>query len=226
MEPTFSELFAGDELPRKLAEDAEFLCHDHPDLALVRCRQLIECLALRMVRLTGELKDERADLLQLIRLLEERDLLSLRLRNAFHRVRLAGNRAVHTARAEERDARKALDLTHAIVLWFRRSTTVKPDFSRLVDQVHCSRLTSRSSFPEFLSLAEMVSRSQHIKPKVLRKAAVSQDQALRSAELAHPFGGKLVPALRQESEDAFLAGLSPDLRAFLDQALDACDKAT
>lgn len=125
--PNFSCLEAIDGHLHRLGTQAEQFWRTEPDLALTRCRQLVEAIATKAAHESGGIPPGRESLLDLIRTLNYRGVLSREITRSFHSVRLAGNRAVHEAIATEEEALNILKLTRAISIWL--ASLLNPEFS-------------------------------------------------------------------------------------------------
>jgi type I restriction enzyme R subunit len=106
----------------RLATSAERTIDVDPSLTLVSLRQLAEAFAQHAAAKAG-LVDDRAGANQhdLLRVLEQRGIVTEQIASAFHLLRRAGNRAAHDFAGTRKDAVDALLLGYALATWFHRT---------------------------------------------------------------------------------------------------------
>jgi type I restriction enzyme, R subunit len=123
----FSFLAAHDPQLARLGFDAERFFARHPDVALLRLRQLGERLAQRTAALGGVYFLVNDSQLDLLRRLEDRRVVPPEAAKLFHGLRRAGNEAAHEATGSHRQALLHLRLAWMLGAWFQR-TFADPSF--------------------------------------------------------------------------------------------------
>jgi type I restriction enzyme, R subunit len=117
----FSFLAVHDPQLSRLGREAEQFFSRHPDVSLLRLRQLGERLAQRTAALSGVyflVNDSQIDLL---RRLEDRRVVPPEAAKLFHGLRRAGNEAAHEATGSHRQALLHLRLAWTLGVWFQRT---------------------------------------------------------------------------------------------------------
>ncbi|WP_420392111.1 type I restriction-modification system endonuclease [Acuticoccus sp.] len=112
-----------------LGARAEAYFADDPNTALIKTRQFAERLAAVVAERSGiELSPGEA-FVDTLRKIQSASILPRELIDALHRIRKAGNTAVHDLHGERREAFDALKLCHRLGVWLRASVTNKPDLT-------------------------------------------------------------------------------------------------
>jgi type I restriction enzyme R subunit len=115
----FSFLKLHDELLVRLAETAEMCFSSDPNTTLIKMRQLGEELAKTIAARVGVEVVVEAKQVDLLRDLDYKLNLDLQIKDAFHTLRKLGNSAAHDiTSSSHRDALKALQIGHALSVWF------------------------------------------------------------------------------------------------------------
>lgn len=126
--PNFAFLASHDALLLRLASQAELFCYEHPDLCLTRLRQLAEAMVMDIAVATGGIpqSEKHAELGAVIRLLEQRGVLTRETLEVFQHLRRVGNKAVHEQKGTQREALSGLKLALHAAVWYHRMRTGKP----------------------------------------------------------------------------------------------------
>ncbi len=121
--PNFQFLASHDALLLDLAAQAERTCFSDPTVSLFRVRQLTESMALGVVSALGGFPATTVtrDFAAAVKLLEERNVLSLELVQIFRQLRQTGNLAVHENVGNRGDALHCLRLAQKVAVWFHRT---------------------------------------------------------------------------------------------------------
>jgi type I restriction enzyme R subunit len=119
--PNFA--FLGHHDPRLVAlgTQAEEQFANDPNVTLYKLRQFCEVLAKRAAAKVGLLLDPREDLRRVIDGLSDRGAIGTTQRDLFHRLRRAGNDAVHDFADSQAEALHQLKVAHQLATWFQRS---------------------------------------------------------------------------------------------------------
>jgi len=108
----------------RLATVAEQALAVDPSLTLVSLRQLAEAFAkfaAARAGLTGERTDGAPTQVDLLRVLEQRNIVRDRIAECFHMLRRAGNSAVHDFAGSRQDALDALRIGFRLACWFHKT---------------------------------------------------------------------------------------------------------
>ncbi len=115
----FAFLKQHDELLVRLAETAEMCFMPDPNTTLIKMRQLGEELAKTISSRLGIESDAEIKQVDLLRELDFTLKLDPQIKDAFHALRKLGNSAAHDiTSSNHRDALKALQIGHALSVWF------------------------------------------------------------------------------------------------------------
>jgi len=119
--PNFA--FLGHHDPRLVAlgTQAEEQFASDPNVTLYKLRQFCEVLAKRAAAKVGLLLDPREDLRRVIDALADRGAIGATQKDLFHRLRRAGNDAVHDLADSQAEALHQLKIAHQLAIWFQRS---------------------------------------------------------------------------------------------------------
>lgn len=121
MESNFDFLKHHDELLVRLAQTAEQCFTADPNTTLLKMRQLGEELAKTIASRVGVSVSADIKQADLLRELDNRLRLDRQIKDAFHSIRKLGNEAAHDlTSSNHRDALKALQIGHALAVWFHR----------------------------------------------------------------------------------------------------------
>lgn len=108
-----------DELLVRLAQTAEACFVSDPNTTLIKMRQLGEELARTIASRLGAASGSDVKQIDLLRELDNTLRLDQQIKDAFHSLRKLGNCAAHDlTSSNHRDALKALQLGHALAMWF------------------------------------------------------------------------------------------------------------
>ncbi|KZY95557.1 restriction endonuclease subunit R [Oleibacter sp. HI0075] len=119
MSSNFDFLNAHDELLVRLALTAENCFVADPNTTLIKMRQLGEELAKTIAARVGVASTAEITQLELLRQLDNTLRLDRQVKDAFHSIRKLGNEAAHDlTSSNHRDALKALQIGHALAVWF------------------------------------------------------------------------------------------------------------
>ena len=121
IQSNFSFLAEHDEQLVLLGMRAEHYFSLDPNTSMLKIRQFIELLAQLTAIHTNCASQEPLSLFQLIRHLEDEDILSPDIVRLFHRVRTAGNDANHSFLDEHFEALTALKRARQLAIWFHRA---------------------------------------------------------------------------------------------------------
>lgn len=117
----------GEHLDR-LGALAERYFSEDPNTCLIKLRQLAEELARQTAARNGLLTAPDEPQSDLLRRLKFEQAAPAEALDLFHHLRLVGNRAVHDALADYREALAALKVARALAIWFHRSFGRIEDF--------------------------------------------------------------------------------------------------
>lgn len=105
----------------RLATVAERALAIDPSLTLVSLRQLAEAFAKHAAARAGLLTDERTTQVDLLRLLEQRNIVRGTIADCFHMIRRVGNSAVHDFVGSRQEALDALAIGYRLACWFHKT---------------------------------------------------------------------------------------------------------
>ncbi|WP_197671958.1 DUF4145 domain-containing protein [Halomonas sp. R57-5] len=115
-----------DELLVRLAQTAEACFVSDPNTTLIKMRQLGEELARTIASRLGVASGSDVKQIDLLRELDNTLRLDQQIKDAFHSLRKLGNCAAHDlTSSNHRDALKALQLGHALAMWFHLQFAVQ-----------------------------------------------------------------------------------------------------
>lgn len=104
----------------RLAVQAERYCLEDPPTALVKLRAFAELLCERLGVHFGADFTPEADLIDMIRVLQGKDVLEFRQREMLHALRRAGNEAAHDNLGDTRLAMQNLKYARALAMWYHQ----------------------------------------------------------------------------------------------------------
>lgn len=203
--PNFSFLVKYDPLLLRLAAETERYCFSDPQISLIKQRQLCENIAATVAAFVGEFRDEKEELLQLLKRLEATGVLQQDIASLFHTVRKYGNKAVHENTGTKSDALHGLKICRAFCIWF-----------------HQTFGNERSFKPgSFIPPPDPEQAEEELKSELadLRFRVESMQVELHDAKTRMEDETKL----RQDAEE-MAAGAYSDLEAALDLAVQTEDK--
>jgi len=111
----------------RLGQLAERFFAEDANTSLIKSRQFAERMAYEVAERLGLPTAAVADFAAILGLLRSDGGVPKDVLDVFHRLRKAGNSAVHGHDGERREAFEALKLSHRLGVWFRASVTRKPD---------------------------------------------------------------------------------------------------
>ncbi|WP_373077462.1 type I restriction-modification system endonuclease [Fusobacterium varium] len=100
----------------QIGEMAEYTLHKDPNTAIIKTRQLGEYIAKLMIKV--EKLPEAENQIDRIKVLKDYDLISDEIEKIFHKIRKAGNIAVHDMEGEMAEAEILLSLVVKLCGWF------------------------------------------------------------------------------------------------------------
>lgn len=122
MDTNFAFLEKHDPLLLQLAKTAEGAFVPDPNTTLVKMRQLGEAFAQDIAARIGIISDEKARQIDLLREIDSTLNLDKNVNEAFHQLRILGNKATHDfSSSTHRDALKALQIAFALSGWFHKT---------------------------------------------------------------------------------------------------------
>lgn len=118
--PNFGFLAPGAAALHRLAVQAERYCLEDPPTTLVKLRAFAELLCERLGDHFGAGFTAEADLIDMIRVLQGKDVLEFRQREMLHALRRAGNDAAHDNLGDTRLAMQNLKYARALAMWYHQ----------------------------------------------------------------------------------------------------------
>lgn len=109
----------------QLASSAERLFVSDPNASLIKVRQFGEALAQELALRSGLTFDAQATQADLLHRLNREIGLDSRIKDLFHTLRMAGNRATHEFNTGHREALAGLKLARELAIWFHRAFGAK-----------------------------------------------------------------------------------------------------
>lgn len=165
----------------KLAESAEQNFSPFPNTTLVNMRQLGEAIAQNIAARIGVESGQHVKQIDLLRALDYHLKLDNNVRDAFHTLRKLGNNANHEfTSSSHRDALKALQVGHALSMWFH--ITFGGDAAKRFKVRKFNKPADPSEYVRTLEqqLAQLNAESQRNSERAKMAEAVSEIEAQKA----------------------------------------------
>jgi len=185
--PNFGFLARHDPLLVKLASVAEQLCYEYPDTAILKLRQFAEVLARQMAAQVGMEAGEEANFIDVLRELEDQQVLTRELAELFHLIRKAGNQVAHTFQVETKagEAIHLLKMARELAVWFHRTFGNQPHFKAGSFTPPAEPTPAASLQDQIAELKELLGsevQGRQLAEITARKATEDRDAALELAQ--------------------------------------------
>lgn len=173
----------------KLGALAEHFFRLDPNTTLIKVRQFGELLAGLVAAKTKQIPEERGTQLDLINLLSRNGVISGEVADAFHLIRMRGNKANHDLSGSHEEALSSLKFARALGVWFHRTFSdpefdagpfiPPPDPEDATGDLHAQLADLRRQLDESLSKAVKATRTAE---EEARRRLSAEERAEKEAE--------------------------------------------